>query len=197
MVQGSHTDWQQQEARKFSPLADEPTIDVTATSDYSSTSSNSSASEEEITIKLYQQEIAKLEATVQDLRESLQESQRKEVSAQEEISDLKSALSGHKELVERLKTELGEAKEAAMHLAKANAKLTETIDALNQEKEKAQSLHQEKEKAQSLHQEKAKPQPLVRYKKSYPPSVKPPLAREPKQEPQAPNDTPSPMWLLD
>ena len=95
-----------------------------------------------------------------------------EASLDQQIVDLQSALSEQKELVERLKKELYEAKQAAVYLAETNSKLTEEIHTSKKETKKTQQI--------------------VTYRKSY---------QEPEYLPQTQpgesEDTSAQMWLLD
>ncbi|MGQ4647317.1 hypothetical protein [Lyngbya aestuarii] len=78
-----------------------------------------------------------------DLKESLEEANKRESSLQEQITDLQSSLKQQQEFLEKLqkergnidqlKTELFQAKEAATQLAKANEKLTQEINSLKKD----------------------------------------------------------------
>jgi len=86
---------------------------------------------------------ADLEATVTDLKAELEQARQKEASLQPQIEQLQSELSEQKKLVhqllldleqtETLKTELKQAKQAAMQLAESNNKLMEEVDVLKKE----------------------------------------------------------------
>lgn len=79
-----------------------------------------------------------------ELKEALDKAQQKEVSFQQQIIDLQSALSEQKELAAKLKSDLKDAKQAAVHLADANSKLTETISTLEAKKRKHSIITTEK-----------------------------------------------------
>lgn len=102
----------------------------------------------------------------------MEQSHQNEASLNQQIVDLQSALSEQKELVERLKKELYEAKQAAVYLAETNSKLTEEISTLRQETKKTQQI--------------------VTYRKTY---------QEPEYLPQTQpgesEDASAQMWLLD
>lgn len=88
------------------------------------------------------------EKVLTELQESLAESNKKEASLQKQITDLQKDLQQQKqsvsilqkevekvEKIEHLKTELDQAKQAAIQLAQANEKLTKEIDVLKKENE--------------------------------------------------------------
>ncbi|MBW4633642.1 MAG: hypothetical protein KME30_17625 [Iphinoe sp. HA4291-MV1] len=116
---------------------------------------------------------------VEELKETLAKAQQKEVYLQQEVTDLQSALSEQQKLAARLKTELDDAKQAAIQLAEANSQLTETISTIS-------TLQQPKEK------QKGNIQPQKSYKKSYRLPDKMPVSK-----PEESVETSSPMWLLD
>ena len=80
-----------------------------------------------------------------DLKDSLEESHKKESYLQQQIVDLQSELQQQKESLqkiqkdieksEKLKIELEQAKKAAIQLAAANEKLTQEVDTLKKENE--------------------------------------------------------------
>ncbi|KAB8335220.1 hypothetical protein SD80_002435 [Scytonema tolypothrichoides VB-61278] len=124
-------------------------------------------------------------SVVKELKEALEKAQQKEASLQEQITDLQLDVSKHKKVAAKLKTELDDAKQAAIQLAEANSQLTETISALQQQKQNIQSSQQEKEKTQSSKSIKS-------YRKSYDLPEKQPIKKS-----EEPVDNTSPMWLLD
>ncbi|WP_017316527.1 hypothetical protein [Mastigocladopsis repens] len=126
---------------------------------------------------------------VKDLKETIEKAQQKEASFQQEVADLQSDLSKQKKLAAKLKTELDDAKQAAVHLAGANSKLTETITTLQQEKEKTQSSQQKKEDNQSS--PKSIKSSISNRKSYHLPE------RQPVNKPEESVDNSSPMWLLD
>ncbi|QDL11566.1 hypothetical protein DP113_30140 [Brasilonema octagenarum UFV-E1] len=115
-------------------------------------------------------------SVVKQLKETLEKAQEKEASLQQQITDLELDVSKHKILAASLKTELDDAKKAAIQLAEANSQLTETITTLQQPKQNA----------------------LVpkTYKKSYPLAQRLPEGR-PITKDNDSDDNSSPMWLLD
>jgi hypothetical protein len=129
MMQEGITDLQQ-EAQKYSPSEGTPTIEVSATTVHANSEQPPVPLESPVDKKYLQ-----LEATVKELREALDKAKQNEASYQEKIIDLQSALLKQKELSERLKSEVEEAKNAAIHLAQANSKLTEEASVLKEAKE--------------------------------------------------------------
>ncbi|MBP5976929.1 hypothetical protein HW132_30455 [Brasilonema sp. CT11] len=115
-------------------------------------------------------------SVVKQLKETIEKAQEKEASLQEQIADLELDVSKYKILAASLKTELDDAKKAAIQLAEANSQLTETISTLQQPKQST----------------------LVAktYKKSYPLAQRLPEGR-PITKDNDSDDNSSPMWLLD
>jgi chromosome segregation ATPase len=194
MVKKRLSDLLQEEAQKSSPLASDPAIEVKATSVSSTseeeTEKNVNLDNKEVDSSLQEESMpdveqtnsrrtqptkAELEATIKELKETLEQARENETSLGQQIVDLQSALSEQIELTERLKKELYEAKQAAIHLAEANTKLTEEIKALTSEKPNPNP----------------NPKPVIA-KKSY---------RTVANIPVRPSDeqiqTPNQMWLLD
>ncbi|HEY9846404.1 MAG TPA: hypothetical protein V6D03_09420 [Candidatus Caenarcaniphilales bacterium] len=68
---------------------------------------------------------AELEVTVTELKEAVQEAQRKETYLQKRTDDLQSALNEQKTLVEKLQAELGEAKKVILQLSEVKDKTTQ------------------------------------------------------------------------
>jgi len=68
---------------------------------------------------------AELEITVAELREVVQEAQRKEAYLQQQSEDLQSALEEQKTLVAKLQAELDQAKKVILQLSDTNAKTTQ------------------------------------------------------------------------
>jgi chromosome segregation ATPase len=91
------------------------------------------------------EEAQKKAAAFADLKESLEESHRKEKALQQQITELQADLQHQNESLEKvqkdlkkiadLKTEFEQAKKAAVQLAEANEKLTEEVNALKKENE--------------------------------------------------------------
>ncbi len=102
----------------------------------------------------------------------MEQSHEHEASLNQQIVDLQSVLSQQKELVEQLKKELYEAKQAAVYLAETNSKLTEEIHTLKQETKKTQEI--------------------VSYRKPYQE-----LEYLPQTQPGEAEDASAQMWLLD
>ncbi|MBW4594242.1 MAG: hypothetical protein KME46_15315 [Brasilonema angustatum HA4187-MV1] len=115
-------------------------------------------------------------SVVKELKETIEKAQQKEASLQQQITDLELDVSKHKILAASLKTELDDAKKAAIQLAEANSQLTETINTLQQKKQNALA-------------------PKT-YKKSYPLAQRLPEGR-PITKDNDSDDKSSPMWLLD
>lgn len=96
--------------------------------------------------------------TFADLKDSLEESQKKESYLQQQIVDLQSDLQHQKESIhkmqkdienrEKLKTELEQAKNAAIQLAAANEKLTQEVNTLKKENKTLKEKENETLKAQ-------------------------------------------------
>lgn len=124
-------------------------------------------------------------SVVKELKQTIEKAQQKEASLQEQITDLQLDVAKHKKVAAKLKTELDDAKQAAIQLAEANSQLTETISALQQQKANIQSSQQEKEKTQLSKSIKS-------YRKSYDLPERQPIKKS-----EEPVDNPSPMWLLD
>lgn len=182
MGQQGISNLQQEEAQKFSSSQDEPFIEVSATAVSPSTSSDSPTKDRE----------SQLEATVKQLREALEKAQQKEIALLEEINDLKSSLSGQKELVERFQKELNEAKQAATHLALANSKLTEQLtEQLNPPKQQSVNLSKQVSVNPNPPTQKKESIQLTKsHRKSYSTPI---ILPENKQD----ADTNTQMWLLD
>lgn len=154
---------------------------------------NPTKAELEATVKELKEALEKAQqketSLVKDLKETIEKAQQKEASFQQEVADLQSDLSKQKKLAAKLKTELDDAKQAAVHLAGANSKLTETITTLQQEKEKTQSSQQKKEDNQSS--PKSIKSSISNRKSYHLPE------RQPVNKPEESVDNSSPMWLLD
>jgi chromosome segregation ATPase len=191
MVKKRLSDLLQEEAHKSSPSDSESAIEVTATPVSSTseeeTEKNVNLEIEEAGSKSVQEESmpddestsarrtyatkAELEVTVKELREALEQANQTEASLQQKIADLQSTLAEHTELIDRLKKELQEAKQAAVHLAEANAKLME--------------------EHKTATPERSNPKPVVA-KNPYLPAPNLPVRPSDEQI-----QTPNQMWLLD
>jgi hypothetical protein len=191
----SLSDLIQEEAQKLTPTEDESTIEVkaekvveenTSAADISSTETPESTS-----TRRTNPTKADLEVIIKELKETLEQSQKKEKTFQKKIADLQAALSEQQVSAERLTKELHETKKTALQLAEANSKLIEEHKVAKQEQEiKNKALVKEQEKSSSI-QVKEKYNPLG-YKKSH-------LAAE--KMPQQPADTNDDFadntWLYD
>ncbi|MEA5512996.1 hypothetical protein [Nodularia sp. UHCC 0506] len=105
-----------------------------------------------------------LETTIQELKQSLEESQDQGTSLQKQIVDLQSVLYEKQVLIERLTKELHEAKQDALHLAESNSKLIEESKAPATVKNNQPAIPEKV--SQSAIQVKEKYNP-VGYKKSH------------------------------
>ncbi len=137
----------QEEAQKGTSSEGEITIDTNATPVPSSVESDSPSDEEtalltnvdeekipaveHTTTKRINPTKADLEATVEELRETLTRSQQNEADLLQQIEELQSNLAKQKALAEKASKELVEAKKVALQLAESNTQLTEEINALN------------------------------------------------------------------
>jgi chromosome segregation ATPase len=203
----SVSDLLQEEAQKFTPPEGESVIEVTAQAVTEENVAAAAVEEEAAEQTLEQGTTAKrttptkadLEATIQELKESLEQSQHKETTLQKQVVDLQSSVSEQKTLAKRLTKELDEAKKAALHLAESNSKLIEEINSLKQEKENiTESNSKLTEEITSLTKPKETYKPVKHsyhqdnYRKSYRTSEH--LATT---QPDESEDTSSQMWLLD
>ena len=105
-----------------------------------------------------------LETTIQELNQTVKQSQDKEKSLQQQIVDLQSVLYEKQVLIERLTKELHEAKQDALHLAESNSKLIEESKAPTTVKNNQPAIPEEKSKSAIQVKEKYNP---VGYKKSH------------------------------
>lgn len=105
-----------------------------------------------------------LEITIQELKQSLEESQDKAKAFQKQIVDLQSILYEKQVLTERLTKELHEAKQDALHLAEANSKLIEESKAPIPAKENKPAIPEKSNNSAIQVKEKYNP---VGYKKSH------------------------------
>ncbi|QXE24867.1 hypothetical protein B6N60_03577 [Richelia sinica FACHB-800] len=128
----------QEEAQKFTPNSDEPTIEVTAQAIVVDTitepETDTTSVSEAPAVKRANSQKAELEATIKELQKTINTAQKQEIHFQEQINDLQAALSERDGLVEKLARELSEAKQTALQLADANSQLLEEIKALKEPK---------------------------------------------------------------
>ncbi|MBD2356448.1 hypothetical protein H6G41_17755 [Tolypothrix sp. FACHB-123] len=199
----SVSDLLQEEAQKFTPNDGESAIEVTAQpvteENVAAEEAPTQAPETGTTARRTVPTKADLEATIKELKESLEQSQQQEASLQKQVADLQSSVSEQKTVVKRLTKELDEAKKAALHLAESNSQLIEEIKSLKQEKENiAASNSQLTEEITALTKPKETYKPVKHtynqdhYRKSYRTSEH--LATT---QPDESEDTSSQMWLLD
>jgi chromosome segregation ATPase len=130
MVRKRLADLLQEEAQKFTPSQGESVIEIAA--EVIAEKSDSPTEEPPAQIS---ESTAALEATIKELRTTLEKSQKQETILQKEITDLQSALSSQKAATENLTKELDETKKTALQLAEANSKLIAEINGSKQTKE--------------------------------------------------------------
>lgn len=130
MVRKRLADLLQEEAQKFTPPQGESVIEISA--EVIAEASDSPTEEPPVQIS---ESTAALEATVNELRTTLEKAQKKETTLQKQITDLQSALSSQKAATENLTKELDETKKTALQLAESNSKLIEEINGFKQVKE--------------------------------------------------------------
>ncbi|MDH6061358.1 hypothetical protein NWP17_13085 [Chrysosporum bergii ANA360D] len=130
----------------------------------------------------------KLQSTVEELKQTLQQSQEKEKILQQQITDLQSALYEEQILTERLTKELHEVKKTALNLAEANSKLIEESNSSVPGNQKKPTTSEKTHRSAIQVQEKYNP---VGYKKSH---RIPEHLIEPKKEDDISADN---TWLLD
>lgn len=134
----------QKEMQKFTPTEGESVIEIAAEVVAENASPDASEPTADTTATKYPNPPKiELEATVEELRKKLAESQKKEASFQQQISSFKAALFEQESSVERLEKELDETKKTALHLAEANSQLIEEINGLKQVKEPVTALVKE------------------------------------------------------
>lgn len=189
------TDLLQEETQKFTPSPDESAIEVTAekvmetdvllseeatvtTSVNSTKSKTPTTADLEATIKDLQTTLEKYEnqddeANIKNLQATLEQHENQQLALQQEISDLKTALSEQKTLAERLAKELYETKKTALQLAESNSQLiAEMKDIKNKPvpeiiKETTQPPAPEKSKSMTINPKKFyRPSPRVIIKPS-------------------------------
>lgn len=211
----SVSDLLQEEAQKFTPSEGESAIEVTAeavSEQNEPVAEESPTPEQSATAKRTTPTKADLEVTINELKESLEQSQKKEATLEKQVVDLQAAVAEQKALAKRMTKELDEAKKAAIHLAESNSLLIEEINLLKQEKESfteanaklveqskvEQSKLEQSKQSSALKQQKPIYQPVKpgyhqdNYRKSYRTSER--LATT---QPDESEDTSSQMWLLD
>jgi chromosome segregation ATPase len=125
MVKKRLADVIEEEAQKFTPPQGESVIEVTA----------QTITEEAPAAETTTANLEKLEKTVKNLQTNLEQAQQKEITLQQKIIDLQSALAEQKAIGEKLTKELDQTKQTALQLAEANSRLITEIDGLTQVKE--------------------------------------------------------------
>jgi chromosome segregation ATPase len=199
----------QEEAQKFTPSADDTTIEVNAEAIVEqNTSPTAELTTQEPPSKIADATTTKrvnstkidLELTIKELQETLEKSHQQEVSLQKQIEDLQSDVSEKKSLAERLNKELDEAKKTVLQLADANSQLLVEINSLKQEKENLTAANSQlTQEINSLNQPKeiVKPKTDIRSSLSYRKSYHHTSTKLPPTPIDEPEDNSSQMWLLD
>ncbi|MBH8552306.1 hypothetical protein I8751_07950 [Nostocaceae cyanobacterium CENA357] len=191
----SLSDLIQEEAQKLTPTEDESTIEVQAEKvvEENTLAADTSSTEtpEPTSARRTNPTKADLEVIIKELKETLEQSQKKEKTFQKKLADLQAALSEQQASAERLTKELNETKKTALQLAEANSKLIEENKVAKQEQEiEHKALVKEQEKSSAI-QVKEKYNPIA-YRKSH-------LATQ--KMPQQPIDTNDDFadntWLYD
>ena len=168
MVKQHLSDFLQEEPQKLIPLENQSVIEVKA----EKVNEEKSLKTEKLPTQTPKPSPVKdtmsthnnLETTVQELKQSLAESQDKEKALQKQIVDLQSILYEKQVLTERLTKELHAAKQDALHLAEANSKLIEESNSTTPVKENKPAIPEKSNKSAIQVKEKYNP---VGYKKSH------------------------------
>ncbi len=168
MVKKHLSELLQEETQKLIPLENQSTIEVKA---------EKVAEKDDLTIdklptqtpenKQLQDAMStnnNLETTIQELKQTVEQSQDKEKSLQQQIVDLQSVLYEKQVLIERLTKELHETKQTALHLAEANSKLIEESSSKTPVKQNKPAIPEKENKSAIQVKEKYNP---VGYKKSH------------------------------
>lgn len=168
MVKKHLSDLVQEEPQKLIPLENQSVIEVKAekvTEENSLTIDKLPTQTPQATaVKETMSSNHHLEATIQELKKSLAQSQDKEKILQQQIVDLQSALYEKQVLTEKLTTDLHAAKQDALHLAEANSKLiSESNSHISPQKQQPQITEKDNKSAIQV-KEKYNP---VGYKKSH------------------------------
>ncbi|MDP5016320.1 MAG: hypothetical protein NWQ43_03260 [Dolichospermum sp.] len=124
----------QEENTKFTPLQGEPVIEITAEQVLETQIQPADTSILPINNQL------KLEASIQELQQTVDKLTEKKSILEQQISDLQIAVSEKEALAERLTKELYETKQAALQLADSNSQLLEEIKVF---KQPSQTTHQQ------------------------------------------------------
>ncbi|WP_414526401.1 hypothetical protein [Nodularia chucula] len=168
MVKKHLSDLVQEEPQKLIPLANQSVIEVKAekiTEDNSLTIDKLPTQTPKPTaVKETMSSNHHLEATIQELKKSLAQSQDKEKILQQQIVDLQSALYEKQVLTEKLTTDLHAAKQDALHLAEANSKLIAESNSHISAQQQQPNITQKENKSAIQVKEKYNP---VGYKKSH------------------------------
>lgn len=200
MVKKRLSDLLQEEAEKFTPIEGEPVIEITAENVSAENTlveaemipESPTQTPEQTATRRTVPTKADLEATIKQLKDSLEQANQKQASLQQQVVASQAALSAQKELAERLTKDLEEAKQAAVHLAAANSQLIEENKTLKAEiatyKQEKEAHKQELE----IHKPEKETYNPVNYRKSHRSSIT--LATK---QPEEETDNSSQMWLLD
>jgi chromosome segregation ATPase len=125
--------------------------------------------------------------------------QKENNTLQKQNTDLQASLSEQKSLAEKLKKELHDTKKDALHLAEANSKLVEQMNAFKREEQEEQEKQETQQKLEKQQKEIVHKPSSLNYKKSHRTverlATSQPHIQEEKEEFGA--DTSSQMWLLD
>lgn len=193
MAKKSISDLLQEEAQKLTPTVEESAIEVEAVEiaeqETSADDETATLTPEPNSTRRTNPTKADLEVTIKELKETLEQSHKKEKKFQQKITDLQSTLSEQQAVAERLTKELNEAKNTVLQLADANSKLIEENNSLKQEKENQAAVKEKETKSSIQVREKYNP---VGYKKSHRISEK--LPEYPKE---TNDDFSSNTWLYD
>ncbi len=199
----SISDLIQEEAQKLTSTEDESAIEVKAEKvveeDEDTSAADTSQTPESTSTRRTNPTKADLEVIIKELKETLEQSQKKEKTFQKKIADLQATLSEQQKSAERMTKELNETKKTALQLAEANSKLIEEQKAVKTATEneslvkpqEQQSAIQVKEKYNPLGYRKSHIAP-DNYRKSY---VAP--ERLPPQPADANDDFDNNTWLYD
>ncbi|QSJ18587.1 hypothetical protein JYQ62_07400 [Nostoc sp. UHCC 0702] len=188
MAKKSISDLLQEEAQKLTPTVEESAIEVDAV-EIAEQDDSATPTPEANSTRRTNPTKADLEVTIKELKETLEQSQKKEKTLQQKITNLQSALSEQQAAAERLTKDLSEAKNTVLQLADANSQLIEENNSLKQEKENKAAVKEKENKSSIQVKEKYNP---VGYKKSH---------RISEKLPESPKDTnddfSSNTWLYD
>ncbi|MEA5583061.1 hypothetical protein VB620_17140 [Nodularia harveyana UHCC-0300] len=167
MVKKHLSDLGQEQPQKLIPLENQSTIEVKAekvTGDNALITENLPQQTPKPSVPQDTISNNNLETTIQELKQSLTQSQDKEKSLQKQIVDLQSVLYEKQVLTERLTKELQETKQTALHLAEANSQLIAESGAKVPDKPQSPAIPDQENKSAIQVKKKYNP---VGYKKSH------------------------------